>query len=227
MKPIRSRAALRLSLVLGAALGNSLSSNSWASPADSACELSHVRLDPAIWNIRSGTFLGRAVGQTFFAPETLISSLTVWRPPNQPSAVGVHLFVTEVDTQLARPQANPPFFDGPTIIRYDSDPPGQLIEMRFVLEPPLALPHRGLYAFFLQAAGCWPGEINFIANNTNPYPHGIHWITGRVEQPPPCYLRGVDRGNDSADILFDIEFCGSGSTPTLPTSWGRLKVIYR
>lgn len=218
---------IRLQILLLAALGSGIASAPSAAPSDTTCEASHVRLEPATSNTFRGTFLGRAVGQSFFAPETLISSLTVWRPPI-PNVLGVHLFITEVDTQWTppRPLANPPFFSGPTVYRYDSDPPGQLVEMRFVLDPPLALPRPGLYAFFLQAAGCNIGEINFIANDTNPYPHGLYWLTARVESPP-CYLRGVSGGEDGTDILFDIEFCRPATTPVLRETWGKLKLIYR
>lgn len=193
------------------------------------CTPVRVGLDPAIWNTFVGPINGRALGQTFFAPETLLSRLTVWRPPNFPSVVGAHLFITGVDTTRTppRPVTSEILLDGPTLTVYDSDPPGQLIAMRFVIDPPLALPRPGLYAFFLQPEDCNTGEVwNIIANNLNPYPYGIYWITGRTAFLP-CFLRAVDGGSDNTDLLFDIEFCQAATTPVRSRTWGRLKTIYR
>ena len=192
------------------------------------CVPVHVGLDPAAWDVFAGTFLGEAVGQTFLAQDTLISRLTVWRPANLPNVLGAHLFITAVDTTLTppRPITAQVLLDGPTLYIYDSDPPGQMVQMVFVMDPPLALPRPGLYAFFLQTADCNQGEINFLASSKNPYPYGIYWQTGRVSDP--CYLRGVAGGGDLIDLIFDIEFCRPDlTTPTRKSSWGQLKVIYR
>jgi hypothetical protein len=196
--------------------------------ADTDCTFVHVGLDPAIWNASASTFLGEAVGQTFLARDTLISRLTVWRPPNLPNVLGVHLFITGVDTTRnpPRPNTGDILLDGPTLHVYDSDPPGQLVELSFVLDPPLSLPRPGLYAFFLQTEDCNQGEFDIIANSGNPYPYGIYWQTGRVSSP--CYLRGVAGGGDILDLIFDIEFCRPDQlTPVLKRSWGQIKSIYR
>jgi hypothetical protein len=117
--------------------------------------------------------------------------------------------------------------DGQTITVFDSNPPGQMIEMPFILDPPLPLPRPGTYAFFLQAEGCTGGSVWYIAaSNLNPYPDGSYWLTGRVDSTP-CHLRAVDGGSDIVDLLFDIEFCSSGVTSSHARSWGALKVIYR
>ena len=189
-----------------------------------------VALDPSIWNASRGVFFGHALGQTFFAPETLISRLTVWRPPDNRSVVGAHLYITGVDTVWSppRPDNDNLLLDGPTVRVYDSDPPGQLIEMSFTLDPPLALPRPGLYAFFLQAEACHQGAVwNLIGNDTNPYPYGIYWISGRVTQPP-CHLRGVAAGEDILDLIFRIEFCRPDvATPVRRSTWGQIKALYR
>ena len=188
-----------------------------------------IGLDPQIWNTSRGTFLGRALGQTFFAPETLISRLTVWRPPGDRSVLGVHLYITAVDTTRVppRPVAQNLLLDGPTLYVYDSDPPGQLVELSFRLDPPLALPRPGVYAFFLQAGDCNQGEFLIIASEANPYADGIYWISGRVTQPP-CHLRAVDGGSDNTDLLFEIEFCKRDvATPIRTSTWGKIKIRYR
>src|SRR5437870_5210767 len=116
-------------------------------PAGTACIADTVGLEPSIWNTSRGTFLGKALGQTFLALDTVIARITVWRPPNNINAVGTHLFVTTVDPaqQPPRPVTQGILQDGPTVFIRDSDPPGQLIRMDFIIEPPLALPRPGLY----------------------------------------------------------------------------------
>lgn len=197
--------------------------------ADTLCTAVHVKLDPSLWhNYTAGTFLGEAVGQSFRAEDTVITKLTVWRPPNRPNVLGVHLFITAVDTTLTPPlpDTHAILLDGPTLHVYDSDPPGDFVELAFVIDPPLHLSHPGIYAFFLQTEDCNQGEFDIIGSDQNPYPYGIAWQTGRVSYP--CYLRGVAGGGDNYDLLFDIEFCRPDQvTPVLKRSWGQIKSIYR
>jgi hypothetical protein len=98
--------------------------------------------------------------------------------------------------------------------------------MPFVLDPPLALPRRGLYAFFVQAENCNPAEAwRLLADDNNDYPYGIYWITPRAITA--CWLRPVGGGADYADLIFEIEFCSNTQTPTRRRSWGQLKTLYR
>jgi len=186
----------------------------------------HAGLDTTFWDSAAGTQLGEAVGQTFLARDTLITRLTVWRYPNIPNVLGAHLFITGVDTTRTPPRPNTGdiLLNGPTLHIYNSDPPGQLIELSFVIDPPLALPRPGLYAFFLQTEDCNQGQFLILASDQNPYPYGNYWGTGRVDYP--CYLRAVDGGSDPYDLIFDIEYCRP-ATPVRKTSWGELKTIYR
>jgi hypothetical protein len=202
----------------------------WMAWADATCVPDTTGLNPAIWTTARGTFLGHALGQTFLAKDTLITKVTVWRPPNLPNVLGMHLFITAVDTIWSppRPNAHQILLDGPTLHITDSNPPGQLVEVRFDLDPPLALPRPGYYAFFLQTEGCDAGEFMLVANEQNPYPFGIYWITGRAGQFTPCYLAGVAGGSDNTDLIFRIEFCRTTSTtPVRSSTWGRLKATYR
>ena len=209
--------------LLAAALGGA------PAGGDPVCVPVHAGLDPAIWDVSRGPILGDALGQVFLAEDTLITRLTVWRRPNNRSVIGAHLYITAVDTTRnpPRPNTGAILLDGPTVHVYDSDPPGQLIEMPFVIDPPLALPRPGLYAFFLQAEDCDQGDAwEITASDQNPYPYGIYWVTGIVTST--CALRGVEGGGDNDDLIFDIEFCRpDATTPTLKSSWGRIKTIYR
>jgi hypothetical protein len=152
----------------------------------------------------------------------------VWRPPGNASVIGAHLFITAVDTTLNPPQPTTQtiLLNGPTARVFDSTPPGQLIEMPFVIDPPLALPRPGYYAWFLQAEDCNGGEAWIIAaSDTNPYSQGITWLTGRATVV--CYLASVEGGQDNLDLIFRIEFCSSTMTPVRQGTWGQLKVIYK
>jgi len=177
-----------------------------------------------------GTFLGHALGQVFYARDTMITRLTVWRPANLPNVLGMHLFITAVDTNFnppGRPDTHRILRDGPTLHLRDSDPPGQLVEVPFVLDPPVALPRPGYYAFFVQTEACNGGEFNLIASDQNPYPSGIFWLTGRAGQFTPCHLAGVAGGADNDDLIFRVEFCRDPLTPVRTSTWGQLKAIYR
>jgi hypothetical protein len=196
-----------------------------AEAADLPCAPFHVRLDPSTWNTSRAADLGSAIGQTFLAEDTLITRITLWLPPNYPTAFGAHLYVTGVDVN-GRPNTGEVFLDGPTVHVDNNVPPGQFIEMPFVLDPPLALPRPGTYAFFLRTEFCSPASWFIVANNTNPYPDGAFWLTGRVDNPP-CHLRPVVASSDVVDLLFDIEFCTSRVTAARAGTWGDLKVLYR
>ena len=203
-----------------------------ASPPDrwmvTACVPDTVGLDSSIWNTGRGTFFGKALGQTFLAVDTVITRITVWRPPNIIDVVGAHLFVTTVDAtqQPPSPVTQAIIQDGPTVVVRDSDPPGQLIRVDFIIEPPLGLPRPGLYAFFIQREGCDIGETRLAASTDNPYPYGIYWITGRTAGGP-CLLRSVGGGEDFTDLIFEIEFCNTHATPVRGRTWGELKLLYR
>ena len=197
-----------------------------AHPAGAGCIADTVGLDPSIWNTGRGTFFGRALGQTFLAEDTVITRITVWRPPNIIDVVGAHLFITTVDTATQRPVTQGILQNGPTVVVRDSDPPGQLIRMDFVIEPPLLLPGLGLYAFFLQREGCDSGETRLIASTSDPYAQGIYWLTGRTIFGP-CALRSVTSGENNTDLIFEIEYCKTDLTAVRARSWGELKLLYR
>jgi hypothetical protein len=194
--------------------------------ADSLCSPVHLRLEPSIWNTSREADLGRAVGQTFLAQDTLISRITVWLPPNFPNSIGAHLYVTGVDTTNGQPDTGDILLDGPTVYANNGVPPGEFIDMVFDLDPPLSLPRPSTYCFFIRTEHCSPGSWFIIANNANPYPNGLYWLTGRITTLS-CGLRNVIGGENNTDLLFDITFCSTGTTPTRPTTWGRVKVIYR
>ena len=189
------------------------------------CSPVTVGIDSSLWNGHSrATALGAAEGQTFLARDTLISRLTVWRTPLNVNGWGCHLFITEVDSTL-RPYTGNILRDGPSVAV-----PGDgvhLTRMDFVLDPPLALPRPGHYAFFLQRDYCDDAESRFIANDNDPYPDGWFWTTYRTSGGDTCYLPGAAGPEGNVDLIFEIEYCRETSTPVRQRSWGWLKAIYR
>ena len=170
---------------------------------------------------RDGPILGEAVGQTFLAADTLIQSITVWRPiPPDTNVFGIHIWVTTTDA-TGRPVAIGVIQNGPTLsipfgdnihpVRYD-----------FVFDPPVALPRPGLYYFALTADPCF-GFWDILQDDRNDYPDGEVWENGRTTD---CHLRIQPSAFPSVDLVFTISFCHA-PTPTLGTSWGALKTLYR
>ena len=198
----------------------------WGAPASDggACPPTVVDVDSTGWDLRAGTFLGRAIGQTFYAPETLLTKVTVWRPYFA-STGGAHLFVTEVNRgeNPPRPDTRRILLDGPSIPLFTGEP-GEIYELEYSLDPPLVLPGRGLYAFFIQAQYCDIGEVRILSTTKNPYHDGMIWLTNRALSS--CFLAPADRGEDTTDIIFRIEYCDA-PTPAKRKSWGEVKTIYR
>src|SRR5262245_21198894 len=101
--------------------------------------------DSTYYDDASGPFLGKAIGQTFNAPDSLLSAITVWSP--RPVYIGVHLFLFNTDAD-GRPIMPGPLLDGPTLTAPDPLAPGQYAVLKFVFDPPFPLPHRGEFGMF-------------------------------------------------------------------------------
>ena len=124
-----------------------------------------------------------------------------------------------------RPNTGDILLDGPTLHVYDSDPPGQLVELSSCLIPRYPYRGQGCTPSFFRLRTANQGEFDIIANSGNPYPYGIYWQTGRQQSLLSSRCRG---GGDILDLIFDIEFCRPDQlTPVLKRSWGQIKSIYR
>jgi len=173
-----------------------------------------------------GPFLGKAIGQVIEAPDTLLSSITVWRPDWDSSAVGVHLFIFGVDESNAHPIFEDMVLNGPTLTIYKGEIPGEPIKVQFVFDPPFALPHKGRYGFFFQGANCWQGEPwRLFVDTNNHYAYGNYWVSNR-SQGPGCPIYDPLGGYDT-DIVFEAVYCDDAQTPAIRKTWGELKLIYR
>jgi hypothetical protein len=189
--------------------------------ASAVCQAVTVGVDTSRSNQSGGVILGEALGQTFLATDSLIHSITVWRVASQPTdAIGMHLYLTETDA-LDRPIRTAIVQNGPTLVAPDGD--GQHhIKHEFVFEPPLVLPSRGTYFIAVQADPCY-GYFDVPSDTSDDYAYGRMWHTGRSE----CgYLGSIRSLPASIDMIFNVTFC-EPPVPTLRSTWGRMKVLYR
>lgn len=181
-------------------------------------------LDSTFANWSYSPIYGSALAQSFWANDTIITGLTVWRPAGNTSNIGATIYMTAANG-AGMPLYNYVYHAGPTVVVYDSTPPGGIIPMRFTFDPPVLLPERGEYAFFLQPQGCWPGAAWYIMSDTlDDYRQGDFWETGRAITG--CTLGPVIAGANT-DFAFEVECCRDALTPTRRSSWGELKLLYR
>ncbi len=190
--------------------------------ADSCATTTSVAVDTSAINDHIPAYFGKAPGQTFFASDTMIRSLTVWRSSNVgPNGTGMKLWITDVDS-TGMPLTLQVVVDGP-VLSLPIDDGHTPIEVRYEWDPPIALPGTGRYAFFIQQYLC-DGTFDL---HTAPdlYPGGSLWRTHRGI--PYCELRERPQNWTNYDLVFSIEFCGDASTPAVQKSWGQVKVRYR
>lgn len=172
----------------------------------------------------SGPQLGKARGQTFLALDTLIQSITLWRVAFQDTNdFGWHLYIIATDS-LGRPAPDSVILDGPTIWNRIGDGVHP-IPFRFEFDPPFALPGPGKYEFAIVGQPC-SGWFEILYASTNPYPDGEGWSHGR-SSITGCRPRNYPTEQPNIDMVFEIEFCETSTTPVLQESWGKLKAHYR
>jgi hypothetical protein len=188
------------------------------------CQPSTVGLDTSYANAEESSIgLGEAMGQTFLARDTLIESITTWRPaqPN-PWDEGYQLFILATDSTGA-PDANHILLEGP--IEYAINGDGvHPVPLVFTFDPPFQLPGPGEYEVAFLGAPC-TGTTILILNGNNAYPDGGFWLHGR-SFISGCRVRPDPRQLGPDDMIFEVEFC-SPTVPTLPATWGRVKASYR
>jgi len=199
--------------------------------ADPTSSIVSVGVDTAFANNSGGTFAGEAPGQTFYAPDTLLYSLTVWRvaaegAPGNPYGVGIDPYITLTDIH-GGPVTSEIISHGPVQIIPNGDGIHP-IKFEWIYDPPLVLPHRGTYAFFMQAPQdhC-PAYWDLLTRDLplpDNYPEGNAWLTARTFS---CDLTPSVRAFPDADLVFTVEFCHDLATAVRGKTWGQLKAIYR
>src|SRR5436190_1346678 len=139
------------------------------SPAD-VCTPHSFGIDTSQTEGAITCILGAAVGQTFMAEDSLVRSVTVWRPAWETYADGEKIWVTRVNS-YGKPMIYPEgiILEGPSLDAFgDGVHP---VKIQYVFEPPLSLPWRnGQFAFFVQdPCGTY---TDLLVSHSNPYTGG-------------------------------------------------------
>jgi hypothetical protein len=178
-----------------------------STPKAEASPTYSIGLDTTYATTRDGPYGGRADGEVFYARDTLIHSITVWRPiPPDTSHVGMKLWIVRADS-TKRPNMADILLSGP-ILRVPAGDNIHPVEYTWVFDPPFALPARGYFWFGVQPDPCG-AYFDLLFNNQNAYKEGDNWRTLRLLPGETCYL--VQNPNHFAnwDLIFQIEFCDS------------------
>lgn len=187
------------------------------------CPIDSIGLDRVYGESGSQAALGEGVGEVFYAPDTLVSFLRVWRLANEwNSLVGMHLWIvgTRPDTV---PDTRNVIKDAGTLVNNQGDGINPT-PFTWEFDPPLRLPSRGYYAFFIFAIPCG-SFCTILATQASAYYYdGFIWYTDRGCDLHPGI--GLNRYRP-ADQCFTIGFCTDAVTPTHPKSWGELKRRFR
>jgi len=164
---------------------------------------------------------GNAQGETFFADDTLISSITVWRWPGN-ITLGLQLFIAgtrPVTTGTGYvPLTSPLLYSAPVVSGGYSDSLGHPVPIRWVFDPPVALPRRGEYVFWIQNDRCdafdYPIECY---EGGDAYPHGTGWYTNRDLFGPCVHVPPLKGGGlETTDMCFEMVFCRGDSAALEP-----------
>src|SRR5262245_826495 len=153
--------------------------------------------------------LNEAIGQTFYASDTLIRSVTIWRLPDEVGwGFGVRFYI--IDTDSIGGPGSQILYSSPVIYNYGGDGVHP-IELRFDFDPPVSLPSRGLFEMALMSYPCG-GDWGILARRqaSDAYPPGKVWHHPRSPNPP-CLPRLTANPVNDADVVFQMEFC---ETPT-------------
>ncbi len=187
------------------------------------CQPLTVGVDTSLATSSTATAFGDAFAEVFYAPDTLITSITIWRSYFIDSSfVGVKLYVANVDS-LGKPNPLDLILDGPTVynVAGDSIHP---TPFTFTFSPPLVLPRAGMYEIAFQAVPCGDSFF-FIYCYNNPYPQGTLWWHGETSRSL-CRLRTDPQLYPLQDLVFQVGFC-QPITPAVRETWGSVKARYR
>jgi hypothetical protein len=172
------------------------------------CRVTSISVDTSLANNSGGT-LHDSVGQTFLTPDTLMTSLTVWPTPG-----GINYYPVSavlVGTDSTGVPTSPRLWEGPALT------PSGSTAFTWTMDPPLALPHAGRYAWFVCS-----GDVQLmVVSGPDAYPDGQAWSTCRGQCGPGC------SHPQNADFVFTVTFCSDRATATRRHTWGQLKTIYR
>lgn len=183
-------------------------------------------VDTSLANNSIADYLGRAAGQTFLAEDTLIASVAAFRVAVEGVGYwwGLHAFITETDS-TGRPLTFNVVGEGRdlSIPEHDDIHP---TEFRWNFDPPIALPHRGLFAVFfaMPVTQCGAGVVDLLTADMPGYGGGHLWWTHREDL---CRLRPFPQSIPYANLVYSVDFCRDVETKVQRKTWGALKLLYR
>jgi hypothetical protein len=185
------------------------------------CPPTAVGIDTTVAGFAEYENLGSAMGETFVARETLITSITFWRPTTDFDATcGFKLYVVGTDAS-GTPNTADVILAGSVVDNVLGDGVHP-IPMKFEFSPPLVLPHAGTYEAAIGAYPCSCAS-KYLRTLDDEYPEGIMWSHSETS---PCSLRSGPGAVPSLDLFFRVEFCGA-ITPARAATWGEVKDVYR
>jgi hypothetical protein len=156
----------------------------------------------------------RGWGQVFLARDTLIHSISIWRPAKPDSdAQPRYLFITDADS--VGPRTNRLLLTAPPIVHQVGDGIHP-VEYRWVFDPPFALPRKGLFFFDIQADRWSVFVIPASSMAKNPYPDGGAWKTSTVGGDCPYPGAAFNDPPPRPDLAFEVQFCGAGPVGVPP-----------
>lgn len=190
------------------------------------CTVDTIGIDWPLANNVSTPILGEQPGQTFTAPESLMTFLRVWRhASNDSNIIGMKLCLTATAPD-GTPDLKQILYCGPTVVHFRSDHVHPT-EFRWDFDPPFVLPYRGKFAFFILEDPCM-GRWDMLASENPPlYPGGEMWYTSRSNCILGPLLQAGLISYFEYDHVFQAGFCKDAPTAALRKSWGRLKMLYR
>ena len=187
------------------------------------CMPDTVGVPVSLANGVSYNFLGSAQGQSFWANDSLIHSVTIWRPANYGAiALGLNLFITKAY------KTQPVLLDCGVVRVWDSDPPGLPVPMTWTFDPPMSLPATGLYVLWFQVEGC--NALDYpILYHTGSDEYRIGGCLYTMRSATDCVHMPNFKGACpfDVDMCFQVVTCHDASTPAKRRSWGALKMLYR
>lgn len=211
--PSRLSKALLFSLAHGALYVALLSFLVAVNPsaAPQACSTYSIGLDTTYATTWDGPYGGRADGEVFLARDTLIRSITVWRPvPPDTNRFGMKLWIVRADS-TGQPNMAGILLSGPTLLIPAGDNVHP-VEYTWTFDPPFALPSRGYFWFGVQPDPC-EGFFNLLFNDQNAFKDGDNWRSRRVFPGDPCHLVRYPDHFADWDLIFRMEFCDSTFRP--------------
>jgi len=191
--------------------------------ATERCTPTHVVVDTTLADTVLNVIDSEGVGETVTAIDTVVSGITFWLR-SRPLVLNYSaiIYVTKVDA-TGRPnnvlvyasQRQTGVIGGPTTYYWP---------ISVTVSPPLVLPGPGQYYFNLSEASC-QGHFLVAVDSTNAYAGGYLWGSGTtlcLDNGPG----GPSQPRPQFDLVMDIEFCDTHSTPVLRRTWGEVKTRY-